>query len=1026
MARGAMASRTKWSVLAVALVAAQAPAQTPDRFPILERDRFPASNAGARLDPERRLQRVTPPSPFGILTSRRWAHGLPYRRESLRAVPNPHPSPEPQPRRDHPYDLVVHPDGSRVYVGLQGNEALPGSELAVYDLERDAVVRRIRLRPAGESGEPGSSPFRLAMHPDGRHLLVSNRFSNFLSVVDTRVDEVVSEIPVDFYCQGITFDRDGRTAYVTNRYLDQVFVVDFERAADGGLRGAMRVLGGLDQQVFTERVHPLLQQHCGTARCHGEGQGDLLVGPDPLATFHSVLQHVTPGSSRDSRLLRAVVRTRYGGYADLDPKYQSHAAGVVVFQRPHEDPHYQRIAQWIDRGGPGPGIPVGNPRSKPRASALSSDGRWLFVGNSGTQDVGIVDLRSGREVGGIYLQNGVNDLKIYRDEARGRDFLLVTTLGIGFGTVKERAPYTGESWDRDNAGAHFSLWRDTQTMKKLPRAQQMVLGPFDAVDGTAEIKFRDLQNDLLIVDVEALDLPSRKPADRLEHLLLANEYEVHRTWVRYTSDSAEATAGDIKGDIPPELMRVVGAFPEKMAIVGDQLFVTMLCSDQVQQWRIDPGAADPCDHLVPVALFPTGHQPIGIAAGPPGTVAAGRLFVANFLGGSISILDPVAGTSREVVVDPSVLSLPVPATNAERGEMLSHTALFSSDQDTSCFHCHTGDLGDSRAWGISQVLGQEFHGKDDEAGTLIIGGTMGVPQMRNLFGIQPFFFEGVISVYEPRSMIMEHCPADDFARPTPHGDFTPIGAHYVVEGVDDVQSKMETAVDYDAANEERRDEMFRQMSMRLFGKAFKLRDFQRFVGEWQAHEVRLLPNPFDQDNPAVVRGRLLFEDPQVGCISCHPPPHFAKKDFPGLKNQAMPARVTFTVRDGSFTLMGKNREDLVNGFRRDIEPWDLGRAEDQQGLFTVFPLRGLWDRPPVFLHNGMARTLREVVASPGHPSLGLFKYEPRIGGVPERPGRREVGCNFTLVASTREPRQVQLHLQAGARIGFDTHGGTSG
>ncbi len=1031
MSRDGRISRSSLCQLSAAAVtlalAPHAPAQ--DRFPGVEGDRFPASNEGARLDPEGALGHVTPPSPFGLVTSRRWAHGVPYERTTLDPVPNPHPAPEPQPRRDHPYDVVVHPDGTKVYIALQGSELEPGSEVAVYDLLEEAVVGRIELKPADEAGAAGSSPYRMALHPAGRHLLVTSRFSNFLSVIDTVRDEVVTEVPADFYCQGITFDATGNTAYVCNRYLDQVFVFDVEASAER-FAASMRVLGGLDDEAFFGSgedggIHGLLVESCGTAGCHDQRRGDLLASHDALATYHSVLEHVTPGNSTRSRLLRATIRTRYGGYADREPRYQSHDTGVVVFQRPDTDPRYRRLASWIDAGGPGPGIPVGNPRSKPKVSALSSDGRYLFVGNFGTQDLGIVDLELGREIGGIYLQNGVNDLLVYRSPETGRDALLVTTMGIGFGTAKERAPYTGESWDRDNAGAHYSLWRDTDTMQRLPREEQVVLGPFDAVDGTAEIKFRDLQNDLLFIDVGALDLPAEPPREHLDYVLFANRYEAHRAWVRYTSDTAEATYGDIKGDIPPDLMRVVGAFPEKMAIVGKRLFVTMQCSNQVQEWLIDAEASDPIDYLVPVAIHETGYQPIGIAAGPAGTPAEGQLFVANFLGGSLSIIDPDARISREVTVDPSVRRLPVPATSAERGELLSHTALFSSDQDTSCFHCHSGDLGDSRAWGVSQVLGQEFVAEDDEQGTLVVGGTMGVPQMRGLFGIQPFFFEGVISVYEPRSMIMEHCPSDDFLRPTPHGDFTHIGAHYVVEGVDDVQSKMETQVQYDSSNEERRDEMFRQMSMRLFGKAFKMRDFQRLTGEWQAHEPRLLPNPYDQSNPAIVRGRLLFEDPQVGCVSCHPPPHFAKKDFPGLRNQAMPARVTFTVRDGSFTLMSKNREDWINGARRDLEPWDLGRAEEEQGHFTVFPLRGIWDRPPIFLHNGMARTMREVLAPPGHPGLGYFKYEPRIGGVPERPGLREVGFNFTMVAATREPDQVKLHLYSGARIGFDTHGGTS-
>jgi hypothetical protein len=369
--------------------------------------------------------------------------------------------------------------------------------------------------------------------------------------------------------------------------------------------------------------------------------------------------------------------------------------------------------------------------------------------------------------------------------------------------------------------------------------------------------------------------------------------------------------------------------------------------------------------------------------------------------------------------------MPVPATNAERGEILAHTAVFSSDQDTSCAHCHYQDMGDGRPWGVSQVLGQEFFDRDGEQGHLVIGGTMGVPQMRGLFAIQPFFFEGVISGYEPRSMIMEHCPADDFSRANPHGDFTNHHAHDAATGTDDLQSKMDTAIGDEASNDERRDEMFRQMSMRLFGKAFTLRDYQRFVGEWQVHEPRLLPNPFDQTNISVVRGKLLFHDPQLGCATCHPPPHFAKKDFPQLRNQAIPAQVLCTVRDGAFTLTSKNHEDQVNGIRRDLEPWDTGRAEERQGLFTVFPLRGIWDRPPVFLHNGMARTLREIVCPPGHPGLRQFKYEPRLGGHPERPGRNEVGFNMTMVSATRDPPELQLHIQSGARIGVDTHGGTT-
>jgi YVTN family beta-propeller protein len=1019
----------RWLASAAFLILATPLSFAQRSFPGVEGDRFPASNEGARLDPDGTLDQATPPSPFGILTSRRWGHGQTYERECLTPVPNPNPNPEPQPRRDHPFDVAIDHAGTKLYVALQGSELEPGSEIAVVEIASGEVMQRIELRKPGETAPPGSSPYRLALHPGGRFLLVTNRFSNFISVIDTTLDRVVEEIPVDFYCQSITFDREGRTAWITNRYLDQVFILDLEIDGDR-FSGEMRVLGGIDEEAYfggdgDGGVHAVLRESCGTSRCHATPRGDFVANDDLRASFHSVLEHIVPGRSRESRLLNATIRTRYGGYADMEPKYHSHDFGEVVFQRPDEDPRFRRIAEWIDAGGPGPGIPVGNPRSKPRVAALSSDGRWLFVGNMSTQDISIVDLERNEEIGAIYIQNGPNDLKVHHSPETGRDYLIVTTLGVGFGTSKERAPYTHESWDRNNVGAHYSLWRDTSTMKRLPRKDQVVLGPFDAVDGTFEIKFRDLQNDLVFIDLDALDLASHEPGDELEYLLLANRYEAHRTWVRYTSDTAEATFGDIKGDIPPDLMRVVGAFPERMTIVGDRLFVSMQCSNQIQEWRINAAAADPCNYLVPVTVFDTGLQPTGIVAGPAGTPAEGMLFTADFLSGAVTALETETRTSRQLVVDPSVLKIPVPATSAERGEILSHTAFFSSDQDTSCFHCHPLDMGDGRPWGISQVLGQEFLTLDAEEGALIVGGGMSVPQMRGLFAIQPFFFEGVISGYEPRSMIMEHCPSDDFSQPTPHGDLAHVGAHFVLEGVDDVQSKMETRVQYDSSNEERRNEMFRQTSMQLFGKGFTMRDFQRLTGEWQVHEPRLLPNPFDRTNPAILRGQLLFNDPQVGCVSCHPPPHFVKKDFPDLLNQALPAQVTFTVRDGSFTLMSKNREDLINGVKRDLEPWDLGRAEEQQGMFTTFPLRGIWDRPPVFLHNGLARNMREVVAPPGHPALRKYKYEPLVGGHGERPNRDEVGFNFTLVAATREPDKVKMHLKSGARIGFDTHGGTS-
>ena len=187
-----------------------------------------------------------------------------------------------------------------------------------------------------------------------------------------------------------------------------------------------------------------------------------------------------------------------------------------------------------------------------------------------------------------------------------------------------------------------------------------------------------------------------------------------------------------------------------------------------------------------------------------------------------------------------------------------------------------------------------------------------------------------------------------------------------------------------------------------------------------------MPNPFDQNAASVNRGKALFNHPQLGCVSCHPAPNFAKKDFPNNPRQVVPPQVPLSVRDSGFTLISMYRLDYLAGIRHDLEPWDAGRAEtpDQNQHITPLQLRGAWDRPPLFLHNAMARSLREVVAAPGVPGLGWFKYEPLFGGSPERPGRREVGFNETYMIP-KGTNAAKVHLMTGGRIASDAHGGTS-
>ena len=953
------------------------------------------------------LKRPNSPSKYGLLTSTRWSYHAKFHKEDLRPVPNTNPNPEPQPHRDHPTGVAVAANGKKVYVTLAGNELEPGNEVAVFDVAARRVIKRIKV---------GLSPIYIGSHPGGRFLMVINRLSNYASVIDTTTDEVTFAIPLDFYCSKVAYNKAGTKAYVSNRYLNQVFVVDVS-IRSGVYTAAVNPLGGFDQTSFLkeeierESVHHLLRRSCGTVSCHQRTRGGFYAGSDGLKAFFSAIESSIPGDPDASILLRSVLSVKEGGFADDLAGNNFHAAGLVVWQKSYSD--YQRVAEWIRSASYGPGIPVGNFGAKPGPLALSSDERYLYVGNQGTQDISVIDLQAGKEVTGIYTQNIITDLDLYRDPSGKRDLLIALSMGAGFGAAKERDPYGGETESPDNPAAQFTLLRDVKTTEPLPIKEQKLLGQFDAIDGTAAFKMADIQNDVILVDASRLVVPPKTENNQLQYALMAHRYEAHEDWVRYTSDSAEILPQDISGDIPPELQRVVGAFPESVQVAGDRMFVVMAGSYELVEWKIDPDAVEPSERLTPVAVYTTGIMPWDVAAGPAGTPAEGLVFVSNFMGETISVIDTKAGTAEEYVVGD--LSRPVPDSDAERGEMFVNTCIFSVDQDTACMSCHIYDLSDARGWGAGQAIAQMKDGK------MVNGGLLAIPQIKNLFATQPFYFEGTHTCFDAQfDDAREHVALQGFIGANPHGDFTkiacPIPEDKRPKEHEEIQDKMSTASWGHAYHDlmERRDEMIRQLSMKYFGKAFNFRDFQRFIGEFQAVETKLWPNPYDQYHPSVLRGRMLFNDLAVGCVVCHAPPQFTNKTEILYHNEerVLPSIISFTRREKAFTLVGPHWMDTANGFKRDLEYWETGRVEREQGMVTTFPLRGMFDRPFAFLHHGRAMSIRETFAAPDHYSLRKYKYNPLRGGEEVRPNGHERGFNELSFLKER------MYM-------MDTHGATS-
>ncbi|MCW8935015.1 MAG: hypothetical protein OQK98_09860 [Gammaproteobacteria bacterium] len=968
-------------------------------------------------------QEVYYASAFDKLTSSVWRYNSEFKKHDLTPVLNNVPVQAKQPHRDKPTRVTLNKEATRLYVTLQGTENNPQNKLAVVDVATNKVIKRI---------EVGSRPYTSVLHPGGKFLVVTNEFSNYASVIDTRIDEVVNIIELDYYAQDITFSKDGKRAWVASRYLDQVLLIDIVET-DKHLNGKIKVQGGFNDEEFyggysiskqtlndlyirgftdkqidkanqhsSQGINAILRSRC--ASCHNEAAGGFVSGPDVKLNFLSAVANSIGGDAYNSPLLRAVLPKTMGGFGDEKITPEFHPGGVL-FEKGEND--LEIIVEWINQGYGGPGIPVGNEQAHPKDLALY--GRYLFVGNTGTMDVAVIDTQTNKLIGSIYTGNVASHL-IIKDNT-----LMVFTMGAGFGATKERDPYGAESWDKNNPAAQYTVLRDpTRGYDAYPVDKQFVMGDFDAVDGTWNFKMRDIQNDIIVIDLTSIDFNTLSKNSSPDYFLKTNKYEAHKNWVRYTSDTAEATTGDVKGDIPPELQRVPGSFPEWSVTLDDKLYVSMSGTFEIIEWQINHNPDEPADRLIPLRKFDVGFRPVGI------TAANDKLFVANQMSETITIIDLHNPQNiTEIIVGD--LTEPAVTTDVERGDMLVHSSVFSSDGDTSCAHCHYRDTGDGRAWGAAEVVGQ------NRWGHLTPGGTLGIPQIKNMFAIQPFYFEGTHTLEEGQGAdINEPASSIDFDRPVWTGDFSNLVSPVADDKRRLMHEELKERVEVNKLGkkwydlEHRRNEFFKTQSKKYFNKAYSLAEFYPFVAAWMGQENRLLPTPFDKQHPSVKRGKQLFNSAQVMCGVCHTSPEFTNKTQLLANNdrRALPQLTTMTRRDASYSLASVFAMETVNGDPLGLKHEDKGRFEEKEGTFTTMTLRGIFDRPPVFLHHARARSLREVLLTPEHPAARKFLMPVMTGDEVVRKDKKEIGFNELT------ERTLKGDLDKQNRV-IDSHGGTS-
>lgn len=512
-------------------------------------------------------------------------------------------------------------------------------------------------------------------------------------------------------------------------------------------------------------------------------------------------------------------------------------------------------------------------------------------------------------------------------------------------------------------------------------------------DGTANVGFQDVQSEIDVLALEDLERLHRYTSDTIcckdyrdvdpDHPSAGEELFPVDAWPR------ERVAF-----LPPRSTWVVaGAVPERAAIVRREdgaaaLAVVFGGSSEVQTFDIDrdSGALSPRE-TGDGGLYGTGFGVVDAVA----TRGGRRLVVLNRLSETLTAVDLTAPTSaeRQTAVVGDVSGGAFPATDVELGEAFNTvTAAFTVDGDQTCVTCHRDGTPIAKA--VSMPLLETP-----------VWGVRLIMSYRQAYDTRPWFVEAGMGEENFFPVINEFARKENFCceQSDPRvWSLYPSRGDCVADGdLDGCEHVLECSTNpppecrarpYDAAALTR-DEHFREAARRVLGRDESFGDalfaervgpdgnivrqpirlgfdgITRALGAFLLARPRALPNPNAAFPTAdVVRGAAIFSSTEAGCNGCHPLP-VTSTAFPTAVTTA-PGAITFPY------LITPNRDPWGNDVDR-VNPAFLGtfpasRQNDGGLRIGVAQLRGAWDRSR-FLHHGAARSLREVLATPGHTAL---------------------------------------------------------
>ena len=360
-----------------------------------------------------------------------------------------------------------------------------------------------RIAPAGSHLDAGDLPLAMALHPDGRHLVITNNgwSKPSLRVIDIERRQVVQKLALDHAWLGLVWHPDGRRLFSSGAADNTVREIEWR---DGRLVPGRSFRLGPPQKTVNERlenpgfVAGLALSPDGrvlyAAEVYGEAVAALdvesgeLLAHAPLAA-EGYATAVAPDGS-------AVYATVWGGarVAVLEPRSLRLLAEIPVGEHPNAlafSKDGQRLfvacahtnAVWVvdvasRRTTERIGValtPKAPPGSTPNALALSPDGSSLLVANADNNTVAVVDVtRPGESRFAGFIPTGWYPTGVAFD-ARGERVIVLSGKGLA-PAANPRGPQPVAS----NADAQYIGGLLSGAVSILPRPEGKALAEMTA------------------------------------------------------------------------------------------------------------------------------------------------------------------------------------------------------------------------------------------------------------------------------------------------------------------------------------------------------------------------------------------------------------------------------------------------------------------------------------------------------------------------------------------------------------------